>query len=180
MGRVLRSLFLTRRAFAVGWGLVVFFLVGWVWPAAFVFAKLALLLVVVLMLAEFYLLFGRRSGMSAKRHTMERWSNGDVNAVTLQLESGYGTDMHVRVLDELPVQFQKRDLVFSGAIGAWGKRDFDYQVRPVSRGVYRYGAVNVFVSSPLRLVERRFTLDADKEVAVYPSYLQLRKYELLA
>ncbi len=50
----------------------------------------------------------------------------------------------------------------------------------MARGVYRYGGINAMVSSPLGLMERRFVLDADKEVAVYPSYLQLRKYELLA
>ncbi|MBP7407832.1 MAG: DUF58 domain-containing protein [Flavobacteriales bacterium] len=180
MFRVLGSVFLTQRAFILAWGIVLLFVIGWVWIPMYVVAKLALLFLVLAVLAEFYLLFGRRSGMKAARRTMERWSNGDVNPVTLQLESGYGTDMHVRVLDELPVQFQKRDLVFSGAINAWSKRDFDYHVRPVARGVYRYGAVNVFVSSPMQLVERRFTLDNAKEVAVYPSYLQLRKYELLA
>ena len=180
MFRALRTVFLTQRTFIVGGGLVVLFVTGWVWPPLYVAAQLGMLLLVMAVVAEFYLLYGRRSGMRATRYTMERWSNGDVNPVTLQLESGYGTDMHVRVLDELPEQFQKRDLVFSGSIGAWARRDFDYHVRPVTRGVYRYGAVNVFVSSPLRLVERRFTLDNAKEVAVYPSYLQLRKYELLA
>lgn len=180
MLRALGSVFLTRRAFALGWGVVVLFVLGWVWPPVHVFAKLALLLLVTLVAVECYLLFGRRTGMQAERRTMARWSNGDTNPVTIRLKSGYGTDMHVRVLDELPIQFQKRDLVFTGPLPAWGTRDFDYHVRPVQRGVYRYGAINVFVSSPLRLAERRFALDNAKEVAVYPGYLQLRKYELLA
>ncbi|MBK9175782.1 MAG: DUF58 domain-containing protein [Flavobacteriales bacterium] len=180
MLRGLRTVFLTRRAFHIGWALVVLFVLAWVWAPLFVFAQLALLLFVLAIVAEVYLLYGRRTGMVAARRTLDRWSNGDQNPVTIQLESLYGTDMRVRVLDELPVQFQKRDLVFQGGISAWGQRDFDYQVRPVARGVYRYGAINVLVSSPLGLVERRFRLDADKEVAVYPSYLQLRKYELLA
>lgn len=180
MFRAIRTAFLTPRAFFIGWVLVVLFIGGWIHAPLFVAARLGFLLLIVAMLGEFYLLYGRRADMRGTRRTMERWSNGDVNPVTIQLESGYGTDMHVRVLDELPEQFQKRDLVFSGMITAWGRRDFDYQVRPVARGVYRYGAINVFVSSPLRLVERRFTLDNAKEVAVYPSYLQLRKYELLA
>jgi uncharacterized protein (DUF58 family) len=180
MLRSLGTLFLTRRAFLIGWGLVVLFILGWAWPALFVWAKLAFLLLVLALLADLFLLFGRRSGMRGARHTMERWSNGDANPVTIRLESDYGTTMHVRVLDELPVQFQKRDLVFRTPIAAWARHDFQYNVRPVARGVYRYGAINALVSSPIGLVERRFRLDADKEVAVYPSYLQLRKYELLA
>lgn len=174
------SIFLTRRAFLLGLAVVVTLVAGWFWQPAFVLGKLMLLAYVMGYSIELLLLFGRRTGMKAQRRTLERWSNGDNNPVTIVLESGYGTDMHVRVLDELPVQFQKRDLVFDGPIAAWGRRDLEYNVRPVQRGVYRYGAVNVFVRSPLKLIERRFRLDQAKEVAVYPSYLQLRKYELLA
>lgn len=180
MFRWVRTVFLTGRAFMLAWALVVCFVLAWIWPPLFPYAQLALLGFVMALLVEFYLLFGRRSGLSAQRRTMERWSNGDLNPVTLQLESGYGTDMHVRVLDELPEQFQERGLVFHAALPAWGRRDLDYKVRPLARGVYRYGAINAYVRGPMQLVERRFTLDNAKEVAVYPSYLQLRKYELLA
>lgn len=176
----LRSIFLTRRAFLAGWSVVLVLVCGWFWAPALVIGKLAVLIWVATIAADLFLLFGRRTGLSAKRRTLERWSNGDQNPVTIQLKSEYAMDMQVRVLDELPVQFQKRDLVFSGTLPAWGHRDFDYAVRPVKRGVYRYGAVQAYVRSTIGLVERRFSLEAAKEVAVYPSYLQLRKYELLA
>lgn len=177
---LIRSVRLTQRAFLIGWGLVLVFVIGWLWHPLFTYARLALGLLLVASVVDLLLLFGRRSGLSAQRRTYERWSNGDQNPVTIQLKSRYALDMQVRVLDELPVQFQKRDLLFAGSLPAWGVRDFDYAVRPVERGVYRYGAIQAFVSSPLGLLERRFSLDAAKEVAVYPSYLQLRKYELLA
>lgn len=175
-----RAIFLTRRAFLAGWSVVLVLISGWFWSPALVMGKLALLAWVLTIVADLFLLFGRRTGLTATRHTYERWSNGDQNPVTIQLKSGYAMDMQVRVLDELPVQFQKRDLVFQGGLPAWAHRDFDYAVRPVERGVYRYGAIQAYVSSTIGFVERRFSLDAAKEVAVYPSYLQLRKYELLA
>lgn len=177
---MLRSVFLTRRAFLIGWGLVVAFVLAWAWPPLLPLAKLALLLLVLAIAADLFLLYGRRTGLTGERRTMERWSNGDENPVTIVLRSGYGMDMRVRVLDELPFQFQKRDLSFNGALPAWGPREFEYRVRPVARGVYRFGSINAMVSSALGLAERRFKLDADKEVAVYPSYIQLRRYELLA
>lgn len=175
-----RAIFLTWRAFLAGWSVVLVLISGWFWSPALVIGKLALLAWVVTIIADLFLLFGRRTGLTATRRTYERWSNGDQNPVTIQLKSGYAMDMRVRVLDELPVQFQKRDLVFQGTLPAWNHRDFDYAVRPVARGVYRYGAIQAFVSSTIGFVERRFSLDAAKEVAVYPSFLQLRKYELLA
>ncbi len=176
----LRTLFLTRRAFVAGWACVLLFILGWVWPPAFVFARLTLLLVLLALAADLFMLYGRRTGMQARRRTLERWSNGDPNPVDILLESGYGTEMRVRILDELPVRLQKRDLVLGGPIAAWGRATHGYTVRPVRRGVYRYGAIRVFVRGPIGLAERRFSLAQDQEVAVYPSYLQLRKYELLA
>lgn len=180
MGRLLRSTFLTRRFFLIGWGLVLLHVLGWAWPLLLVAARLATLLFALALLVDFFVLYGPRSGLEGARRTYDRWSNGDQNPVRIVLESGYGLGMQVRVLDELPHQFQQRDLVFRGALQPWGSAEFAYNVRPVARGVYRYGAINALVSSPLGLVERRFRLDADKEVAVYPSYLQLRRYELLA
>lgn len=177
---VFRQLFLTQRFFLVGWALVLLFVAGWIWHPLFVFARLGTLLLLAAVLIDLYLLHGRRTGMTGERHTLERWSNGDQNPVSLALQSGYGIPVRIRVIDELPEQFQKRDLVFSAAVPSWGRHTFNYQVRPVRRGVYHYGAIQVFASTPIGLVERRFGLDRAKEVAVYPGYLQLRRYELLA
>ena len=55
-----------------------------------------------------------------------------------------------------------------------------YDLRPTERGVYGFGHVRVFVSSPLGLVQRRFTCCEPQDVKVYPSYLMMRQYELLA
>jgi uncharacterized protein (DUF58 family) len=55
-----------------------------------------------------------------------------------------------------------------------------YQLRPTKRGVYNFGNIRLFAASPIHFFTRRFTLDEPTDVAVYPSYLQLRKYQLLA
>ena len=55
-----------------------------------------------------------------------------------------------------------------------------YQLRPVERGAYVFGALHVFMGSPFGLFARRFSFDAERTVKVYPSYLQLRKYAFLA
>jgi uncharacterized protein (DUF58 family) len=55
-----------------------------------------------------------------------------------------------------------------------------YQLRPTKRGEYEFGALNVYAASPLRLVRRRFRFDQARVVPVYPSFLQMRQYELLA
>ena len=50
----------------------------------------------------------------------------------------------------------------------------------MERGEYHFGKVNVFASTMLRLISRRYRCDREAAIKVYPSYLQLRKYELIA
>ena len=114
--KLLRSLYLRRRAFAAGWAVVLLLVGGYLWWPLFTVGKLALLVLVLALLADLWLLYRTPSGMQATRRTLERWSNGDENPVSILLRSGYPMPVQVRVLDELPVQFQRRDLVFEGAL----------------------------------------------------------------
>ncbi len=180
MNNFLHSFFLTRRTFVAGWAVVLLAVLGFVWPLFFALAQAATVLLFAAVLIESVLLYRLRKGISAARNTSAKWSNGDENPVELVVTNRHGIAVNVKVLDELPVQLQKRDLVFSGTVAPGESLRFHYAVRPVQRGVYAYGAINVLVSTPLGLVERRYTEEAGREVAVYPSFLQLRKYELLA
>lgn len=174
------SIFLTQRALLIGWGVVLLFILGWIWSPLFVFAQLALLALVLAMAVEATFLFGNRAVIRGTRHTLERWSNGDENPVSILLHNDHPVRVNVRILDELPVQFQERRLQFKGSMAAGASRSFDHRVRPVQRGLYRYGALNVFVSLESGLLERRHQLEAERQIPVHPSYLQLRKYELMA
>ena len=55
-----------------------------------------------------------------------------------------------------------------------------YKLRPTERGVYSFGKIRVFARSFLGLVMRRYTCGEPQDVKVYPSYLMLNRYELLA
>jgi uncharacterized protein (DUF58 family) len=61
-----------------------------------------------------------------------------------------------------------------------GEATITYQLRPTERGIYSFGRVRVFVSTLLGLVQRRYTCCEPQDVKVYPSYMMLRQYELLA
>jgi uncharacterized protein (DUF58 family) len=178
--RFFASLFLTRRTFYAGWSLVLLFAAAQAFPTFLGVAQGVFTLTLFALLGDLFVLYRVQNGITGQRRTLEKWSNGDENPVTITLNSTYPIELKVRVLDELPAQFQKRDLVFQGALASGGSARYPYAVRPVERGVYRYGAINVFVSSALGLVERRYALETAKEVAVYPSYLHLRRYELMA
>lgn len=126
------------------------------------------------------MLFAQRKGVFARRTHAERFSNGDENPVRVDIESKYGFPLFVEVIDEIPHQFQRRDVLFKAKIDAGKSIVIDYSLRPVKRGLYEFGTVNVFASGSIGLVSRRYKFQQPAEVPVYPSYLQMRKYQLLA
>ena len=110
----------------------------------------------------------------------EKFSNGDDNEIRITLESSYPQRVFIKVIDELPVQFQKRDQVFELDLASGEVKVISYPLKPVKRGEYLFGLLNVFATTQLGLVRRRTQLGDEHAVAVYPSFIQMRKYELLA
>jgi uncharacterized protein (DUF58 family) len=59
-------------------------------------------------------------------------------------------------------------------------RMLEYHLRPVERGEYAFGVLRVFINTHLSMIVRRFDCDSPKQIKVYPSFLQIEKYELMA
>lgn len=135
---------------------------------------------VLLVLIDFVLLYYGRQNVFLRRDLPERLSNGDDNELQIFLENFYAFPIHVGIIDELPFQFQKRDLWFSSNLKPGERKTIAYTLRPVKRGEYLFGQLRMYVQSPLRLVSRRFNFGEAHSIPVYPSFLQLRKYELMA
>ncbi len=141
---------------------------------------LAVLVVGVIMVMDYVLLFGKDTAIIAQRSMAERFSNGDDNEVRLDIENRFGFTTQLQIIDEIPHQFQRRDVLFTLALQAQTQKHIIYQLRPTKRGVYGFGQIQIFAASPIHFFTRKFTLDSPVDVPVYPSYLQLRKYQLMA
>lgn len=178
--KLIRSLFFSTLFWGVLVGLVASFLLAYVFPSLFGIAKLLTVISCLLVLIDIVLLFKPNAGFFSRRDVADRLSNGDPNPITLYLENRYPFKTSVEVIDEIPYQFQKRDVLFEAQLVPNETQLLRYELRPTKRGEYSFGAVNVFVKSPLGLVKRRYQFSQDKMVAVYPSYLQMRQYELMA
>ena len=118
--------------------------------------------------------------MEAGREVADKLSNGEENPVTLWLRNRYGRRVSVRLIDEAPVEFQRRDLTFRLELEPGEEQEVRYTLRPVRRGAYGFGKIRVFVSVGYGFVERRYSFGAEREVAVYPSFMMMRRSELLA
>ena len=123
----------------------------------------------------------RHRGIKAERKCADRFSNGDANDVSLNIENGYAMSLKLEVVDEVPVIFARRDLLFPLTLSSNTSKIIKYQLTPVKRGIYHFGRIRVFArTSSVGLVVRQFLCGKQIDVKVYPSFLMLRKYELLA
>jgi uncharacterized protein (DUF58 family) len=178
--KLIRDTYLTNRLFVSLGVIVVSFILSFVLNDFILVPQLMLLAVVAIVLADLLLLYRGKKGLQGNRLTPEKLSNGDENEIRIFIENFYPFKAEVEVIDEIPHQFQKRDVLFTFVLHPREGRLINYFLRPVKRGEYEFGAVNVFASTPLRFLMRRFRFSNDAIVPVYPSYIQMRKYELMA
>lgn len=176
---LLRSTYLTRRFFVVLTGLVVLYVLAFVFPVLRGVPSLALAVAVGVVAVDAGLLYASGE-VEGRRETPKRLSNGDPNPIALTLRSSYPFVLRASVIDEVPVQFQVRDVDVQITIPPEGERTVRYTLRPTERGEYAFGVANVYATTPIGLVERRFQTADEQSVPVYPSYVQMRKYSLMA
>lgn len=174
-----KQLFLTNRFYKGLAALVLIYIVAFWWPALLFVAHAAVLVFALLVAAEIFWLFKSHS-IFASRLCADKFSNGDENPVEITVENGYPAKVVLEVLDELPVQLQERKNALTLSLEKGAAKNIRYQVRPTKRGPYLFGKLHVYASGSLALVQRRYSFNEEKEVGVYPSFVQMRHYELLA
>ncbi len=159
--------------------LAVLFLFSYWWQWLFGIVWILVLVFVVFILFEIMMVFNKNN-LDGERILPEKFSNSDNNPVSVLLINKYPFKIFVGIIDELPIQFQKRDFFRIVSIAGKNKNTFQYEVRPVERGEYIFGNLNCYVSSPIGLVRRRYTFNNEQMVKVYPSFIQMKKYDFLA
>ena len=155
-------------------------LLAFFWPPLLWPAKIATIGLAILVVVDLLLLYLPQDAFFARRTCADRLSNGDDNNIDVYLENRYKFDTKVTIIDEVPFQFQARDKNFKTNLSKVSEKQIRYTLHPTERGEYSFGALNVFVRSPIGLLMRRYQFAQDKMVPVYPSYIQMRKYELMA
>ncbi|GAB4000954.1 DUF58 domain-containing protein [Spirosoma daeguense] len=175
-----RPLFVALRLWFALIGITLLFIAAYAFPILLPLAKIVFVIFLLLIGLDGWLLFRQRTAFFARRELPERLSNGDQNPLTIYLENRYNFRADVEVIDEIPFQFQRRDVLFRARLNPSETQAIRYELRPTRRGEYSFGAVNVFVLTPLGLLKRRYQFEKGKMAAVYPSFLQMRQYELLA
>ena len=175
-----RNLFLTNRLFTYLAGSAVLFVLSFFFPWTGIIPELVFWALVVLIILDMIMLYKTSKGVFAKRHAPERLSNSDNNELGVYIENWYAFTISVGIIDEIPFQFQKRDVWFKTNLKPRERKLINYMLRPTKRGEYEFGDIRVYVKSPLGLIRRRYNFSQAETLPVYPSFLEMRKYELMA
>jgi uncharacterized protein (DUF58 family) len=174
------NLYLTKRLYiAIGIGIVLCIISFFV-PVIFSSVKIVLWLILILFVVDYLVLFLLSKPPTAKRLTAERFSNGDENKVELQVKNNMSFVIDTEIIDEIPIQFQKRDFSLYRRLKPFQQENIVYNIRPITRGEYSFGRIIIYAKTLLGLVKARHNIEAQADVYVYPSFMQMRKYELVS
>ncbi|WP_159799758.1 DUF58 domain-containing protein [Flavobacterium sp. MK4S-17] len=174
-----KKIYVSNFFFYVLMGIMACFIFAHFFPALYNATWLLLYVFIAFTVIDVILLFaGKR--IEGSRQAPEKFSNGDENPVQVTINSFYSFPVTLKIIDEVPFQFQLRNFDIKRKLAPGGSDTIEYSLRPTERGEYFFGRLNIYVSSPLLLASRRYIFNNGQMVPTYPSFIQLRKYDLMA
>lgn len=175
-----KSLYISDRLFIILILVTVLYIVGQYIDIARLVATIVLIGCGVVTVLDLFSLYSRSMDITLTRELPERLSVGDHNQVLIKIKNSSNITVDIDIIDELPSQFQIRDFKINDTLKSGENKRFEYHIRPTTRGEFFFGCVNLFVNSKLNIVRRRICFEGSKMVPVFPSFIQMKKYELLA
>lgn len=176
----MRLLYLNTRFYLALLLVFLLFVAGFFIPVFYYGALFVLLVLVIFISTEVFMLFSTKMGIEIHRIVPERLSNGDKNEIILNVKNHYAFKVDLKIIDELPFQFQERNFKLYSNLLKHKTKEISYFLIPKERGIYEFGVANIFASTLTKFISKRYKSTKNQNVAVYPSFLNLRKHELLA
>ncbi len=175
-----KNTWLTQRFFLAIGVIILLFALSFTFELIFHFAQASLIFLAIVVLLDLVLLYRSREVFKCERQSQKLLSNGDENTIKLFIENIGNYTFQVAVYDELPAQLQERNFHFDFSLKSEEKKEIKYTVTPKERGLYAFGNVNIFFTNLIGFVKRRQIIPLAKDIPVYPSIIQMKKFELKA
>jgi len=175
----IKQLFLTNQFFYSLLGIAMFFAISFFMRGLFTVAWIVFWLWLAVLIFDFIVLFSGKGRVEITRIYPEKLSNGDENPMKLMINSFYPFPASIEILEEFPIQLQIRNNEFFTRLSAYQSTEISYLMRPTQRGIYEFGRCIALVKR-FGFFKRRFLTNQAQQIPCYPSYIQLRKYQLLA
>lgn len=177
--KVFQNIYLSRLFFTLFFAVVLLFALSSVIDWLRYPAQISLLSLLGVTMIDTILVFASSKPLQLQRKVNERLNLGDKNKVELHITNTTSQPVSFRLYEGFPVEMQERKLFFWAVLPPGKKRIFSYDFTPKQRGDVHFNPAFFMISSLFHLVMRRYEVPCGKTVGVYPSVLQLKKYELL-
>lgn len=174
----IKNLFVTNRFFYLMAALTAAMTLSYAFPFLLPLVKTGCWLFVIVCVVDGMLLYNRNTVVTVNREIPPVLSLGDENSIVISVFNGSAITLSIDVIDELPEQFQKRDFILHLSLPANAMHRQVYELRPLTRGEYIFGKIHLYLATRIGIVKRRVTKTEEVYVPVYPSIIQMKKYEL--
>lgn len=149
------------------------------WAPALLIVGLVYLVVAAALFIIDYRLSGSIERLEVWREHDTKLSLGADNPIHLRLRNRRTRPVEFSIRDEPPDAFIVDRRIVTGMVAPRGQWHTVYYVRPLRRGDYRFGDLNLRWRAPLGLLTRQGRVSAAAPLKVYPNLLNVRRYELL-
>lgn len=177
--KLIKSLYIANLFFYLLLGLAAVYALSFYIESLRLWATILFYCVLALSVWDMIFLFFPRNRVEIIRNYPEKLSNGDANPFEVCLTSTYPIKVNGRLLEEIPLQLQVRNNEVKVSLIPNKMKSLNFELSPKKRGLYVFGKCN-FLLKHLGIFERRFVLDEERTIPCYPSFIQMRKYQLLA
>lgn len=180
MTKVIRHLFLSNRFFWLAGLIAAMFALSFMVSILLPVTQALLGVLVLAVIGDAIFLFNPNPKVTCSRELPGLLSLGWPNTVHMTVRNETDIPLSLTIIDELPNPLQIRDFQMANQLEGHTTRELDYDITPVTRGDYAFGSTNVFIQSPLGLVERRMVFDHTENRKVYPSVKEMKEFEIKA
>tara|TARA_B110000305_G_C19464653_1_gene656992 strand:- start:3105 stop:4436 length:1332 start_codon:yes stop_codon:yes gene_type:complete len=177
--KVIKNIHLTRWFFALFSGVIILYIVAYSVPVMEFIANVVLASLIGLTAIDALLVFTSVNPIVVTRDVNARLNLGDDNKVVLTVRNTTPQPINFSLIEGYPVEMQDRKTVLKGTLLPEKEKVFEYQYDASQRGKFEFGDVFIIIRSMFFMASRGVTIPLKQDVHVYPSVLQMKKYELL-
>lgn len=124
---------------------------------------------------------GRVDQFTVEREHDQKLSLAARNPIHIHVTARARIPLDLTIRDEPPLLFVgAEDATVGGTVNPRETVTYTYHVRPLRRGDFTFGDLNLRWTGPLGLYTRQAVVAAAETVKVYPNLYEIRKYDLLA
>ncbi|NNE13546.1 MAG: DUF58 domain-containing protein [Saprospiraceae bacterium] len=176
---MLKNYYLTKHFYYLASLFALLFVGAYAFEGIFNIIVLLLILSVLILIADGIHLKLVSSKIKVKRDVQEKLSLGDIQYINYHISNQNKQPYQFEIFDNLPIQFQFRSSVLESKIDGESTLIKKHAIVPTTRGLYKFGKTVLFVRRNFpSLVMYKTTFENSKDVKVYPSIIQMEKYEL--